>query len=167
MPFIVKAVALCLKGHPYLNASIESEEIVLKKYYNIGVATDSEEGLFVPVVKAAQEKDIKTIAKEVQKLSEDVKSRKVNMMDLKGGSFTISNLGSVGVGFFTPIINYPESAILGIGRVAEKPVVRNGKIEIRKMLPLSLTYDHRIVDGAQAARFMKDLIERLELCDFE
>ena len=166
MPFIVKAVALSLMQHPYLNASIEGEEIVLKKYYNVGVAVDSEEGLFVPVLKAAQEKDIRTIAKEIQKLSEDVKNRKVNMMDLKGGSFTVSNLGSVGVGFFTPIINYPESAILGVGKVAEKPVARSGKIEIRKMLPLSLTYDHRIVDGAQAARFMNDVIKRLENCEF-
>ena len=87
-------------------------------------------------------------------------------MDLKGGSFSVSNLGSVGVEFFTPIINYPESAILGVGRVMEKPLVRSGKIEIRKILPLSLTYDHSIVDGAQAARFMKDLIEKLELCEF-
>ena len=167
MPFIVKSAALSLMQHPYLNASLEGEEIILKKYYNIGVAVDSEEGLFVPVLKAAQEKDIKTIAKEMQKLSEDVKNRKVNMMDLKGGTFTISNLGSVGVGFFTPIINYPESAILGVGRLAEKPVARNGKIEIRKIMPLSLTYDHRIVDGAQAARFMIDFIKRLENCEFD
>ena len=88
-------------------------------------------------------------------------------MDLKGGTFSISNLGSVGVEFFTPIINFPESAILGVGTIKEKPVARSGKIKIRKMLPLSLTYDHRIVDGAQAARFMNDLIERLQLCDFE
>ena len=167
MPYIVKAAALCLKEHPYLNASLEGEEIVLKKYYNIGIAVDSEEGLFVPVVKGAQEKDIRTVAKEIDKLANDVKNRKANMMDLKGGTFTVSNLGSVGVGFFTPIINYPESAILGVGRIMDKPVVRNNKIEIRKILPLSLTYDHRIVDGAQAARFISDLIERLQLCDFQ
>ncbi len=166
MPYIVKAVALSLMQHPYLNASLEGEEIVLKKYYNIGVAVDTEEGLFVPVVKAAQEKDIKTIAKEIDKLANDAKSRKINMMDLRGGSFTISNLGSVGVSFFTPIINYPESAILGVGTIVEKPIVRNGKIEIRKILPLSLTYDHRIVDGAQSARFMTDIIKRLEKCEF-
>ncbi len=167
MPYIVKAVALCLKENPYLNASLEGEEIILKKYYNMGVAVDSDEGLFVPVVKGAQEKDIKTIAMEIEKLANDVKIRKVNMMDLKGGTFTISNLGAVGVGFFTPIINYPESAILGVGRITEKPAVRSGKIEIRKILPLSLTYDHRIVDGAQAARFMNDVMERLQICDFE
>ncbi len=167
MPYIVKAVAVTLMKHPYLNASLEGEEIVLKKYYNIGVAVDSEEGLFVPVVKGAQDKDIKTIAKEIEKLANDVKTRKVNVMDLKGGSFSVSNLGSVGVGFFTPIINYPESAILGVGRVVEKPVARNGKIEIRKILPISLTYDHRIVDGAQAARFALELVDRLEKVNFE
>jgi pyruvate dehydrogenase E2 component (dihydrolipoamide acetyltransferase) len=167
LPYIVKAAALCLKEHPYLNASLEGEEIVLKKYYNIGIAVDTEEGLFVPVVKGAEAKDIKTIAKDIDKLVNDAKSRKINLMDLKGGTFSISNLGSLSVHYFTPIINYPESAILGIGRIMEKPVAKSGKVEIRKMLPLSLTYDHRIVDGAQAARFMMDLIVRLELCEFE
>ena len=166
MPYIVKTVALCLKEHPYINASLEGEEIVLKKYYNVGVAVDTEEGLVVPVVKAADSKDIKTIAKEIDKLANDARSRKINLMDLKGGTFTVSNLGAIGVEFFTPIINYPESAILGVGRIIEKPIVREGKIEIRKIVPLSLTYDHRIVDGAQAARFMMDLMERLELCEF-
>ncbi|MBI4143521.1 2-oxo acid dehydrogenase subunit E2, partial [Candidatus Woesearchaeota archaeon] len=163
---IIKAAALCLKEHPYLNASLEGEEIILKKYYNIGIAVDTEDGLLVPVVKGAEAKDVKTIAKDVDKLINDARSRKVNLMDLKGGTFSISNLGSVSVHYFTPIINYPESAILGVGRVMDKPVARNGKVEIRKMLPLSLTYDHRIVDGAQAARFMMDLIVRLELCEF-
>ena len=167
MPYIVKAVAASLMTHHYLNASLEGEEIVLKKYYNIGVAVDSEDGLFVPVVKGAQNKDVKTIAQDIQKMANDVQTRKVNMMDMKGGTFTISNLGSVGVGFFTPIINYPESAILGVGRMTEKPVVRKGKIEIRKILPLSLTYDHRIVDGAQAARFALELVKRLETMEFQ
>ncbi|MBS3096577.1 2-oxo acid dehydrogenase subunit E2 [Candidatus Woesearchaeota archaeon] len=167
MPYIVKAVALCLKEHPYLNASLEGEEIILKKYYNIGVAVDTEEGLIVPVVKGAEAKDIKTIAKDIDKLANDARSKRTNLMDLRGGTFSVSNLGSVGVEFFTPIINYPESAILGVGRVTEKPVVRSGKIEARKILPLSLTYDHRIVDGAQAARFVADLMERLQLCEFE
>ncbi len=166
LPYIVKAVALCLKEHPYLNASLENEEIVLKKYYNIGIAVDTQDGLFVPVVKGAEAKEIKSIAKDIDKLAGDAKGRKVNMMDLKGGSFTVSNLGSVGVEFFTPIINYPESAILGLGKIMEKPMVRNGSVEIGKVLPLSLTYDHRIIDGAQAAMFMKSLIERLENCRF-
>ena len=167
LPYIVKAVALCLKEHPYLNASLEGEEIALKKYYNIGIAVDTEEGLLVPVVKGADAKDIKTIARDIDKLVNDARSRKINLMDLKGGTFSISNLGSLSVHYFTPIINYPESAILGVGRIMEKPIAKNGKVEIRKMLPLSLTYDHRIVDGAQAARFMMDLIVRLELCEFE
>ena len=167
LPNIVKAVALCLKEHPYLNSSLEGDEIVLKKYYNVGIAVDTEDGLMVPVVKAADSKDIKIIAKEIDKLANDSRNRKINLMDLRGGTFSVSNLGSVGVEFFTPIINYPESAILGIGRIMEKPVAKGGKVEIRKMLPLSLTYDHRIVDGAQAARFMMDLIVRLELCEFE
>jgi len=165
--YIVKAVALCLKEHPYLNALLEGDEIVLKKYYNIGVAVDTEEGLIVPVVKGADAKDIKTIAKDINKLANDARSKKVNLMDLRGGTFSVSNLGSVGVEFFTPIINYPESAILGVGRIIEKPVARSGKVEIRKMLPLSLTYDHRIVDGAQAARFMMDFMTKLQLCEFE
>ena len=167
MPYIVKAVASCLQQHKYLNASLEGEEIILKEYYNIGVAVDTKEGLFVPVVKGADKKDIKAIAKEIEKLADDSRSRKINVMDLKGGTFTISNLGNIGIEYFTPIINYPESAILGVGRIMQKPVVRNGKIEIREILPLSLTYDHRIVDGGEAARFMADLIERLQLCDFE
>ena len=166
LPYIVKAVALCLKEHPYLNASLEEEEIVLKKYYNIGIAVDTEDGLIVPFFKGADAKDIKAIAKDIDKLANDARNRKINLMDLRGSSFSVSNLGSVGVEFFTPIINYPESAILGVGRIIEKPVVKSGKIEIRKMLPLSLTYDHRIVDGAQAARFMMDLMERLQLCEF-
>ncbi len=167
LPYIVKAVALTLKEHPYLNASLEREEIVLKKYYNIGIAVDTEDGLMVPVVKGADAKDIKTIAKDIDKLANDSRNRKINLMDLRGSTFSVSNLGSVGVEFFTPIINYPESAILGVGRIMEKPVAKSGKVEIIKMLPLSLTYDHRIVDGAQAARFMMDLIVRLELCEFE
>lgn len=167
MPYILKAAALCLKEHHYLNASLEGDEVILKKYYNIGIAVDTDEGLFVPVVKGADAKDIKAIAKDIEKLANDAKARKVNMMDMKGGTFTISNLGSVGVEFFTPIINYPESAILGVGRISEKPIVRNGKIEIRKILPLSLTYDHRIVDGAQAARFMLDVVKRLESLNFK
>jgi len=166
LAYIVKAASKCLEEHPYLNASMEGEVIILKKYYNIGVAVDTEEGLYVPVVKGAAAKDVKTIAKDIEKLANAVKTKKINLMDLKGSSFTISNLGAIGVEFFTPIINYPESAILGVGRTMEKPVVRNGKIEIRKILPLSLTYDHRIVDGGQAARFMIDLIGKLELCEF-
>ena len=162
MPYIVKAVQIALEKNPNLNASVEGEEIVIKKYYNIGIAIDTEEGLIVPVIKRVNQKDLKSIAQEIQKLADEARSRKINLMDLKGGSFTITNLGAIGVEFFTPILNYPETGILGVGRIMEKPAARKGKIEIRKMMPLSLTYDHRAVDGAQAARFMNDLIGLLE-----
>lgn len=162
MPYIVKAAQIALEKNPNLNAGVEDDEIVIKKYYNIGIAADTEEGLVVPVIKRVNQKDLKSIAQETQKLSEEAKSRKINLMDLKGGSFTITNLGAIGVEFFTPILNYPETGILGVGRIMEKPAARNGKVEIRKIMPLSLTYDHRAVDGAQAARFMKDLISLLE-----
>lgn len=162
MPYIAKAVQIALEKNPNLNASVEGDEIVIKKYYNIGIATDTEDGLIVPVVKRVNQKNLKEIVQEIQKLAEEARSRKINLMDLKGGSFTITNLGAIGVEFFTPILNYPETGILGVGRIVEKPVARKGKIELRKMMPLSLTYDHRAVDGAQAARFMNDLIELLE-----
>ena len=162
MPYIVKAVQIALEKNPNLNASVEGEEIVIKKYYNIGIAIDTEEGLIVPVIKRVNQKDLKSIAQEIQKLADEARSRKINLMDLKGGSFTVTNLGAIGAEFFTPILNYPETGILGVGRIMEKPAARKGKIEIRKMMPLSLTYDHRAVDGAQAARFMNDLIGLLE-----
>ena len=162
MPYIIKAVQIALQKHPNLNASIEEGDIIIKKYYNIGVATDTDGGLMVPVIKRVEQKDIKTVAKEMEKLVNDARARKINLMDMKGGTFTVTNLGTLGVEFFTPIINYPEVAILGVGKIIEKPVVRGGKIEIRKILPLSLTYDHRAVDGAQAARFMNEFIGLIE-----
>tara|TARA_Y100000310_G_scaffold340125_1_gene434880 strand:- start:37 stop:1302 length:1266 start_codon:yes stop_codon:yes gene_type:complete len=162
MPYIVRAVQLALEKHPHLNASVEGEEVIIKKYYNIGIAVDTEKGLMVPVVKRANQKSIKEIAVEINKLAEDSRSRKINLMDLKGGTFTISNLGSVGVQHFTPVLNYPETGILGVGRITDKPVVIDDKIEIRKILPISVTYDHRACDGGQAARFMVDLISLIE-----
>lgn len=162
LPYIAKAVQIALEKNPSLNASVEGQKIIIKKYYNLGIAVDTEEGLVVPVVKRVNQKNLKEIAKEIQKLSEEAKSRKINLMDLKGGSFTITNLGAIGVGFFTPILNYPETGVLGVGRIIDKPVARKGKVEVRKIMPLSLTYDHRAVDGAQAARFMNDLIALLE-----
>tara|TARA_Y100000310_G_scaffold331177_1_gene404275 strand:+ start:190 stop:1464 length:1275 start_codon:yes stop_codon:yes gene_type:complete len=162
MPYIVRAVQLALAKHPHLNASVEGEEIIIKKYFNIGIAVDTEKGLMVPVLKRADQKSIKEIAVEINKLATDSRSRKINLMDLKGGTFTISNLGSVGVQHFTPVLNYPETGILGIGRITDKAVVVDGKIEIRKILPVSVTYDHRAADGGQAARFMVDLISLLE-----
>lgn len=162
IPYIAKAVVSALQKHRIVNSSLVGEEIIIKKYFNIGIAVDTDDGLIVPVVKAADSKDIFQIAKEIQNLAEKARQRKLDLMDLKGGSFTITNLGSIGVKYFTPMINYPEAAILGLGSIEEKAVVENGKIVIKKILPLSFTYDHRIIDGAEASRFMVDLLGFLE-----
>jgi pyruvate dehydrogenase E2 component (dihydrolipoamide acetyltransferase) len=163
-PFVIKAVVAALEEHPYLNASLDddTEEIILKKYFNIGVAVDTKDGLMVPVVKNAKDKSILKLAGELTELSEKARSRTIDLADLKGGTFTITNYGSVGGTYGSPIINYPEVAILGVGRIMEKPVVVDGKIEIRKMLPLSLSFDHRVIDGAEAARGMNTIIDHLE-----
>ncbi len=168
LPYIVKACIEALKKHPSLNASLdeEEEEIILKRYYNIGIAVSTSEGLFVPVIKGADQKDRLAIAKEIETLSQKVKERTIDLMDLKGGTFSITNIGSAGGLFATPIINYPEAAILGLGKIRKMPVVRsaNGKdtIEVRQVLPLSLSFDHRIIDGAEAALFTNDIISLLE-----
>ncbi|MCL5774491.1 MAG: 2-oxo acid dehydrogenase subunit E2 [Firmicutes bacterium] len=162
LPFIIKAVIACLKDHPYLNASLEGEEILLKKYYNIGIALDSPDGLMVPVLKGAENKKILEIAEDIERLGNAARERKIDIADLKGGTFTITNVGSLGGVFATPIINYPEVAIIATGKITDKPVVRDGKIEARKIMGLSLTFDHRVVDGAEAARFTNDVISLLE-----
>ena len=162
MPYIIKAVQIALQKNPYLNSSIDGDEIIIKKYYNIGIAAETEDGLMVPVIKKIEEKDIRKIAVEMDKLTNEARERKINLMDLRGSSFSITNLGALGAEFFTPILNYPEVGILGVGKISDKPIVKNGKIEIRKILPMSLTYDHRAVDGAHAARFINDLIKLLE-----
>ncbi|HLD96777.1 MAG TPA: dihydrolipoamide acetyltransferase family protein [Candidatus Nanoarchaeia archaeon] len=169
LPYIIRAVVESLKKpeHKVANSSLDeaTQEIVVKEYLNIGFAVATEAGLVVPVVKGANAKSILALAGEIQELAEKARSRKLDMADMMGGSFTITNLGSVGGAFFTPIINYPEAAILGIGRIADKPVVKDGKIAIRKLMPLSLTYDHRIIDGAQAAGFLNSIISFLEKPD--
>jgi pyruvate dehydrogenase E2 component (dihydrolipoamide acetyltransferase) len=164
LPFIIKAVIAGLTEHPYLNATLddENEEIILKKYFNIGLATDTPEGLMVPVVKNAKEKSIFELAQELFQLAEKARNRTIDLADLKGGTFTITNYGAVRGIYGTPIINYPEVAILGIGRIQEKPVVRDGKVVVRRILPLALSFDHRVVDGAEAARFLNTVIARLE-----
>jgi len=164
LPIIIKAVVAALKEHPYLNASLDDEngEILLKKYFNIGVATDTPEGLMVPVVKKADDKSILYLAEELLQLSDKARTRKIDLADLKGGTFTITNYGAIGGMYGTPIINHPEVAILGVGRMKELPVVRDGKVEVRKILFLSLSFDHRVVDGAEAARFLNAVIARLE-----
>jgi len=164
LPFIIKAVIAGLGEHPYLNASLddENEEIILKKYFNIGLATDTPEGLMVPVVKNATDKSIFQLAQELTQLVEKARNRTIDLADLKGGTFTISNYGALGGIYATPIINYPEVAILGVGKIKDTPVVRNGKVVVRKILSLALSFDHRVVDGAEAARFLNTVIARLE-----
>jgi pyruvate dehydrogenase E2 component (dihydrolipoamide acetyltransferase) len=164
LPFIVKAVIAGLSEHPYLNASLddENEEIVLKKYFNIGFATDTPEGLMVPVVKNAKDKSILQLAEELTRLAVKARDRTIDLADLKGGTFTISNYGALGGIYATPIINYPEVAILGVGKIKDTPVVRNGKLVVRKILSLSLSFDHRVVDGGEGARFLNTVIARLE-----
>jgi len=164
LPFILKAVIAGLIEHPYLNATLddENEEIILKKYYNIGFATDTPEGLMVPVVKNAKDKSILQVAQELTELAEKARNRTIDLADLKGGTFTITNYGALGGIYGTPIINHPEVAILGVGKIKETPVVRDGKIEIRKILHLALSFDHRVVDGGEAARFLNTVIARIE-----
>jgi len=164
LPFIIKAVIAGLVEHPYLNASLddENEEIILKKYFNIGVATDTPEGLMVPVVKNAKDKSILQLAQELTQLAEKARNRTIDLADLKGGTFTISNYGALGGIYATPIINYPEVAILGVGKIKDTPVVRNGKIVVRKILSLALSFDHRVVDGGEGARFLNTVIAHLE-----
>ena len=164
MPFIVKAVVMALKAHPSLNASVNDEEneILVKKYFNIGIAVAIEDGLIVPVVKMADQKGIVDLAEEIHNLADLANSRKIDMADLRGGTFTITNYGAFGTTYGTPIINYPEVAILGTGKIMDAPVVVDGKIEPRKVLPLSLTFDHRALDGAEAAKFMNELKKWLE-----
>ncbi len=164
MPFVVKAVVESLKAHPYLNATLneEGEEIILKKYYNIGIAVATEDGLIVPVLKGAEQKDIVELAEEINKLAEQAKSREIDLADLKGGSFTITNYGAISGTYATPIINYPEVAILGTGMIKDEAVVVDGEVKPRKVMHLSLTFDHRVLDGAEAAKFMNTLKNYLE-----
>src|SRR5659263_30922 len=163
LAFIVKAATVALKQHPYLNASLDPQknEIVLKRYYNIGIAVDTPEGLMVPVIKNADQKSILELAKETEELAEEARTRKIKLSDLKGNTFTITNIGSIGGIFSTPIINHPDVAILGVHRIRDMPVAIDGEVKIRKILPLVLSFDHRALDGAQAARFMNTLIDHL------
>jgi pyruvate dehydrogenase E2 component (dihydrolipoamide acetyltransferase) len=162
--FALKVVAETLKKHPQLNCSLDeaTQEIVFKQYYHIGIAVDTEAGLIVPVIRDVDKKSVFDLSKELEDLAKKARDRKVSGDELKGGSFTISNQGGIGGGYFTPIVNKPEVAILGMGRGAIKPVVREGKIEQRLMLPLGLSYDHRVIDGGVAARFIVELVKGFE-----
>ncbi|MEM0118525.1 MAG: dihydrolipoamide acetyltransferase family protein [Conexivisphaerales archaeon] len=162
LPFIIKALIPALKEFPFMNASVDEENIVLKKYYNIGIATDTEQGLVVPVIKDADRKDIYQLAAEIEELSAKARAGRLALDEVKGGTFSITNVGSIGGLLATPVINYPEVAILGLHKIAKRPAVRNGMVEIRDMTYLSLTFDHRIIDGAYAARFLARVIDILQ-----
>lgn len=164
LPFLIKAIIPALKAHPYFNASLDeaAEAIVLKKYFNIGIAVDTSDGLIVFVIKNADEKNILDMAQEIATLADKARLRKIDLHDLKGSTFTITNYGIVGASYGTPMINHPEVAILGLGKIEDRAVVRDGQITIRKMMPLSLAFDHRVIDGVEAGRFLGVVIQHLE-----
>lgn len=160
LPFFVKALVAVLKDFPQFNASVDEDrgEILLKRFYNIGIAVDTPEGLIVPVVKDADRKDMVTLAREVSDLAERARARRLGLDEIRGGTCTITNIGPLGGVFATPIINQPELAIVGLHTIKERPVVVDGEIVVRKMMYLSVSFDHRWIDGAEAARFMTALV---------
>ncbi len=164
LAFIIKALTASLKKFPNFNSSIDEiheGKITLKKYFHVGIAVDTPHGLMVPKLRNADNKNISLISSELKKISEACRNLKIDKKELFGGSMTITSLGGIGGSFFTPIINHPEVAILGIGRSEKKQIYISGKFKTRTMLPISLSYDHRIIDGAEAARFNNDLKENL------
>jgi pyruvate dehydrogenase E2 component (dihydrolipoamide acetyltransferase) len=165
--FVLKIVAEALKKHPALNTSLDlaAGEVIYKEYWHIGIAVDTEQGLIVPVLRDADKKDLPALAKELNEIAVKTRDRKISLEDLQGGTFTISNQGGIGGRHFTPIINLPETAVLGLGRGVLQAVVRDGKIEPRLILPLALSYDHRVIDGGAAVRFMADLVRGFETFD--
>ncbi len=164
LPFVVKAVISSLRDYPRLNASLDEKtgELVKKDYYNIGIAVATDDGLIVPNIKNADRKSILEIAGEINELAGKARERELDLEQLNGGTFTITNWGSIGGRYGSPILNYPEVGILGTGVISDEAVVRDGEVTVRKMMPLSLTFDHRVVDGAYAARFMNELVKHLE-----
>ncbi|WP_435149000.1 2-oxo acid dehydrogenase subunit E2 [Candidatus Pelagibacter bacterium nBUS_32] len=164
LAFIIKALVASLKKFPSFNSSIdeiETGKMTQKKYYHIGIAVDTPNGLMVPKIRNANNKKISLLSKELREVSELCRNLKIDKKELFGGSMTITSLGGIGGSFFTPIINYPEVAILGIGKSQKKQIFIDGKFQTRTMLPISLSYDHRIIDGAEAARFNNDLKENI------
>ena len=164
LAFIVKALTASLKKFPNFNSSIDEIDegkMTVKKYYHVGIAVDTPHGLMVPKLRNADNKNINIISSELKKLSDQCRNLKIDKKELFGGSMTITSLGGIGGSFFTPIINFPEVAILGIGKSEKKQIFLDGKFVTRVILPLSLSYDHRIIDGAEAARFNNDLKENL------
>jgi pyruvate dehydrogenase E2 component (dihydrolipoamide acetyltransferase) len=166
-PFVLKAVAATLKAHPIFNSSLDevANEIILKEYIHLGIAVDTEQGLMVPVLRDVDKKSMLDVAKELEVLAAKTRDRKISADEMKGGTFTISNQGAIGGAHFTPVVNLPEVAILGLGRGAMKAVVRDGQIVARLMTPIALSYDHRVIDGGSAARFTVDLVKAFENFD--
>ena len=165
LAFIVKALVASLKKFPNFNSSIddiENGKITLKKYYHIGIAVDTPHGLLVPKIRNADNKDISYIGSELKKISDECRNLKIDKKEFFGGSMTITSLGGIGGTFFTPIINYPEVAILGVGKSQKKQILINEKFKIRTILPISLSYDHRIIDGKEAVSFLKIVKDSLE-----
>ncbi|CCP88503.1 dihydrolipoamide acetyltransferase family protein [Candidatus Phytoplasma solani] len=165
MAFIMKAVAIALEEFPVFNASFDDarDEIILKKFINLGIAVDTKDGLIVPNVKNANKFNLLELAKKLQEAAQATIERKVQLDALQNGTFTITNFGSLDISYGTPVINYPELAILGVGKISKKPIVENNQIIIADMLPLSLAIDHRIIDGADGGRFLKRIKELLSL----
>ncbi len=164
LAFIIKALVISLKKFPSFNSSIDdikNGKITFKKYFHSGIAVDTQHGLMVHKIRDANQKDIKELSKDLKKVSDDCRNLKIDKKEFFGGSMTITSLGGIGGSFFTPIINFPEVAILGIGRSYKKQVFIDGKFVPRTMLPLSLSYDHRIIDGAEAAKFNNELKDNL------
>ena len=164
LPFVIKALVPALKEFPYLNASVDDERgsIILKKYYNIGIATDTPQGLVVPVVKDADTKDIFELGAEIERLATKGRQGQLTLDEIRGSTFTITNMGAIGGLFATPIVNIPEVAILGLHKIAKRPVVRDGRVEVRDTTYVSLSFDHRVIDGAYAARFTNKLIDTMQ-----
>jgi len=163
LPFIIRALVKALKDYPNFNSSLDlkKEKLIYKKYFHIGIAMDTPHGLMVPKIRDADKKDITELGKELKKIARLCKELKIDKKEFFGGSMTISSLGSIGGSFFTPIINQPEVAILGIGKAQKKQIFVGDKYENKIMLPLSLSYDHRVIDGAEGARFCAHLRESL------
>ncbi len=163
LPFVMKAIVAGLQEFPHFNSSLDKtgENLIVKNYFHIGVAVDTAQGLIVPAVRDVDRKGILELAGELMELSTKARERKLHLDDLQGGTFTISSLGGIGGTFFTPIVNHPEVAVLGVGRMEWKPVYRSGELQRRLILPLSLSYDHRVIDGADAVRFTGRLVHYL------
>jgi pyruvate dehydrogenase E2 component (dihydrolipoamide acetyltransferase) len=164
LPFVMKATVAALKRFPNLNASLDddTQELILKRYYHFGIAMDTARGLIVPVIRDVDRKSLVELAAELAEKVQRTRESKISLEELRGGTFTLTNAGALGGAAFIPIINFPEVAILGLGRAQPKPVVREGQIVIRTMLPLSISFDHRVVDGADVVRFLTLVMRLLE-----